>query len=157
MPVSDYQPTVESVAAFLRARTKTRGGAEAGTFSTEDAADKDITRPTAAQVLVEVDNALSDVSGAIGVDIPEQYREQARRVAGLRAALLIELTYFPEQVATNRSPYAQLKELYDEYWENLLTAMGISTDTGGGAIPVDAGYPSYGGFPATAIGMENPW
>lgn len=160
MPVSDYTPDVKAVAAFLRARTKTEGGAEAGTFtpaaSWQDGSGRG-TRPTEEGALEEIANALGDVSGIIGVDIADQFREPARRVSALRAALLIELSYFPEQVATGRSPYVQLKELYDEAWENLLTSMGISSDAGGGAVPVDAGFPSYGGFPTTAIGMEHPW
>lgn len=159
MPVSEYTPTVTSVAAFLRARTKTRGGQEAGTFNPEASDDRDRTRPSAEQVAEEISNALPDISGIIGVDIAEEHWDLARRVASLRTALLIELTYFPEQVATGRSPYAQLKDLYDEYWGNLLSAMGLDED--GDGIPdsggVGGGLPSYGGFPTTAIGMETAW
>lgn len=157
MPVSEYTPAATDVAAYLRARTKTRGGKEAGTFNSETVIDSDRTRPTSEQVDVEIGNALGDITAVIGEDIPALYFQPARRVSALRTALLIELTYFPEQVATGRSPYAQLKELYDEAWENLLTGMGISVDQGGGAVSVDAGFPSYGGFPTTAIGMEHPW
>lgn len=154
MPVSDYTPTVESVAAFIRARTKTRRGAEAGTFNSSTVDEPDRTRPTAEQVQETIDNVLGDMADTIGVDIPDARKEGARRVAALGAAMEIELTYWPEQVNTGRSTYPQLKALWDERWENLLTAMGISTDTGGGATSVDAGYPSFGGFPMTAIGME---
>lgn len=157
MPVSEYTPTVADAAAYLRARTKTRGGSEAGTFNSQTVADADRTRPTAEQVTAHIADIVGQMSGVIGVDILAAQQEAARRVASLGTAMLIELTYWPEQVNSGRSTYPQLKELYDERWENLLTALGISTDAGGGAVSVDAGYPSYGGFPITAIGMEQPW
>lgn len=158
MPVSDYTPTVASIGTLLRARTKTKGGAEAGVFNPASAAGtSDETRPTAEGVMEYINIALGDVSGIIGADLEEKYVEPARRVAALRAALLIELTYWPEQVNSDRSPYDQLKVLYDEAWANLLASMGISLDDDGGPASIDAGYPSYGGFPSTAIGMEFPW
>jgi hypothetical protein len=157
VPVSEYTPTVESVAAFIRARTKTVGGSELGTFSANGAPAGDTTRPTAAQATVEINNALGDISGIIGEDIDAKYRTLATRVAALRSALLIELTYWPEQIGTNRSAYIQLKELYDELWASLLDVMGLTPDDDGGIVPADAGFASYGGFPATAIGMEHPW
>lgn len=157
MPVSDYTPEVDAVAAHIRARTKTAGGSEAGTFNPE-AIDANLrTRPTAEQVEELIGRVATRISGTIGVDIPELHWGAASSATALRAAMLTELTYWPEQVNTGRSTYPQLKELFDEEWEDLLTAMGISTDAGGGAVPVDAGYPSYGGFPETAIGMEHAW
>lgn len=158
MPVSEYTPTVASVAAILRARTKTRGGKEAGTFNPASAVGTaDETRPTEEQVILEISNSLGHISGIIGADIDERFQDSASRAAALRTALLIELSYFPEQVATGRSPYVQLKELYDEEWATLLDAMGLSPDAGGGVVAPDAGYPSAGGFPTTAIGMETAW
>lgn len=157
MPVSDYTPDVDAVAAFIRARTKTRGGAEAGTFNPANAADQDKTRPTEEGVTELINSSVDDISSTLGEDIDERYFKPASRVAALRAALLVELNYFPEQIVGGRSPYDRLKDLLDETWENLLTSMGISTDEGGGAVSVDAGFPSYGGFPTTAIGMEHPW
>lgn len=158
MPVSDYTPTVDSLGALLRARTKTKGGAEAGTFNPEaSVGTSEETRPTAEGVEEQIATALGDISGIIGVDLEAKYVEPARRVAALRAALLIELSYWPEQVNSDRSPYDQLKVLYDEAWANLLASMGISLDDDGGPATVDAGYPSYGGFPSTGIGMEFAW
>lgn len=158
MPVSDYTPDVASVAGFIRARTKTAGGAEAGTFNPESEVGTGTeTRPTAEQVTTEIQNAIGMISGILGPDIDPAYFEDAKRVTSLLAAMLVELGYWPEQVNTGRSTYPQLKELYDEWWENLLTALGIVLDPGGGAVPAGAGFPSYGGFPTTAIGMEFPW
>jgi hypothetical protein len=167
MPVSDYTPDVEEVAAFIRARTKTQGGKEAGTFNpavswTDGSGDG--TRPTSEQVATEIGNALPKITGVVGADIPDApgsdpnaYREAAKRVAALRTAAIIELSYWPEQVNTGRSTYPQLKDMLDEEWKQLLADMGIGTEAGGGAVPASAGYPSYGGFPETAIGMEFAW
>lgn len=157
MPVSDYTPDVPAVAAFIRARTKTKGGAEAGTFNPAAAADANRTRPTEEGVEELIQSAVSDISATIGEDIDEKFFAPASRAAALWAAMLVELNYFPEQIVGGRSPYDRLKDLWEEKWENLLTAMGISTDAGGGAVTADAGFPSYGGFPTTAIGMEHPW
>jgi hypothetical protein len=160
VPVSDYTPDVDAVAAYIRARTKTQGGAEAGTFNPADSWTDDSgegTRPTAEQVAELIDRTVGKIANSIGVDIDEVYWEGAADVVALRTAMLTELTYWPEQVNTGRSTYPQLKDLWDEAWEDLLTSMGISTDEGGGAVPVGAGYPSYGGFPATGIGMEFDW
>lgn len=157
MPVSEYTPTVQSVAAILRARTKTKGGAEAGTFNPEAVEDNLRTRPTAEGVLEQIATALGDISGVVGEDILEKFRPAASRVATLRTALLIELSYFPEQINSDRSPYPQLLALYNDAWVNLKSAMGIDTDEDGGSTPEEAGYPSYGGFPNSGIGMEQPW
>jgi hypothetical protein len=108
-------------------------------------------------VTTEIGNALGRVSGVIGADIPEAQFEAAKRASALYSAMLVELGYWPEQVNTGRSTYPQLKELFDEMWEDLLTALGISEDAGGGAVPEGAGFSSSGGFPCTAIGMETPW
>lgn len=116
-----------------------------------------MTRPTAEGASELIVNAVDDVSGVVGVDVPVAQQPLAKKVVALRAAMLIELSYFTEQVNSGRSSYPQLKTLYDEQFENLLTALGISTDAGGGAVPSGAGYPSYGDFPTTAIGMEQPF
>lgn len=160
MPTSDYTPTVETVAAHIRARTKTQGGKEAGTFNPAAAWDDgsgDGTRPTAEQVQELIDRVVGRMAGTIGEDIPENRWEEASSAASLRTAMFVELTFWPEQVNTGRSTYPQLRDLWKEEWEDLLTAMGISTDAGGGAVSIDAGYPSYGGFPESAIGMEQPF
>lgn len=156
MPVSEYTPTVEEVAALLRARTKTRGGSEAGTFNPEAATDAEKTRPTEEQVDKLRDLALDKVSGVIGADIDADFHSMAKQTTALRTAMLIELSYFPEQVATQRSPYVQLKEMFDDCWSDLLSLMGIGQDSDGDPVALGAGYPSYGGFPLTALGMEQP-
>lgn len=169
MPVSDYTPQVSDVGAILRARTKTASGSEAGTFNPADAAAGDRTRPTAEEVTSLIEDAVSDVQSEFGVvipdapitdenDDPDLYRKSVQRFAALGTALLVELTYFPEQVATGRSPYAQLKQLYDDRRKRLLGVLFPGGDDGGsGPLAPGEGLPSGGGFPTTAIGMETPW
>jgi len=103
-----WQPTVSDVAALLRARTKQIGTAqELGTFTAE-------TRPTGQQVQTLIRKATGDLAMVIGDEVPGVIMREANETAALKAAMMVELSYFPEQVATNRSPYAQYKELYDD-------------------------------------------
>lgn len=145
MPVSEYRPGVEEVGAILRARTVDTSGAETGTFTP-------LTRPTDEQVAHLIEGALRTVSGLAGEDLPAGVREQAMNVVALRTALMIELTYFPEQVPTGRSPYDRLKELFDEELKALIQA---AQQAGGGdeAGSVDDTKVPVFGFPPDAGGL----
>ena len=151
MPTSDYAPVVQDVGNILRARTKTRAGAEVGTFNAD-------TRPTDTQVEGLINKAANDVAMVVGSDIPPLVFEDAKGVVALRAALLIELGYFPEQIGSGKSPYAQLKQLYDDDLKNLVAAV-----TRAGGDPQEAGAPMKptGGFPMTGdpfiIGRRTAW
>lgn len=160
-------PTVQEVASFIRARTKTQGADEAGTFNPqawkEDQSGRG-TRPTAEEVTALIDNFVGIFIPQWGVvpdapgDDPDAYRNAITRLAALGVALEVELTYFPEQVATGRSPYQQLLDLFNTRKAELMGVLGLDDDSDG--IPdgdSTAGMPSYGGFPTTGIGMEMPW
>lgn len=123
MPTSEWTPSVDQVGAILRTRTKVRAGSEVGTFTDE-------TRPTAQQVDELIRSAVNDVADVIGADVPLDRVTRAADVAAIGAALLVELTFFPEQVATGRSPYDNLKALYDERLERLRLA-DESEESGG--------------------------
>lgn len=155
-----WAPTVDAVGALLRARTKDTNGRELGTFTPA-------TRPTELQVIELRDQAVADLADVIHSDdpnnptpIPPRLYGSASRVAALETAMAIELGYYPEQVATGRSPYAQLKELRDERLSAFLRALedaghDTDADTGGG----DSGVPAAptGGFPApTVFYLETP-
>lgn len=164
MPLADFTPDVDAVGAILRTRTRLAGGQEAGTFLS--AAADPTTTPTAEQVNELITDAVADLGAALGPDIPDApgedptaYRTAAARLAALGAALEVELTYFPEQVATGRSPYPQLLERYNARRKALLEAIvEIGGGAGGGeSAGGGAGMPSGGGFPSTAIGMEQAW
>lgn len=159
MALADFTPTVAEVAAHIRARTKD-SFQEVGTFN-------DDTRPTADQVEELLARGARDVASHIGVEICEgdstdrqaELYEEAKDLAALAVALKIELSYYPEQVASNRSPYTQLKELYDEGKKTLIEA--VSEHCGGGdgesvGGDLDAGLPSYG-FPDPVLNRGMGW
>lgn len=87
--------------------------------------------------------ATNDVAAAVGADIPEAWWPMAESVTSYRAAMLIELSYFPEQVASGRSPYEQLKALYTDALKNLLARATGDAPGGEAGAPSP---PSYG-FP----------
>lgn len=130
---------------LLRARTVPVGvqESEAGTFT-------DQTRPTGEEVEGLIATAVGDVAQRVGENMPNTYLlASAKSMAILRTAMLIELSYFPEQVESNRSPFAQFKDLFDEGMVALVDTVG---DTGGGGSTVESGFPAYG-FPADQGGM----
>lgn len=102
-----YTPTVGQIGALLRTRTVDTSGNELGTFT-------NATRPTALQVDQLARAAASTLSTYIGNEIPVDLLSDASDLAAIRAAMLIELGYFPEQVTSGRSPYEQYKALWDE-------------------------------------------
>jgi hypothetical protein len=119
---SDYRPTVADVGALIRARTKDVTGNEPGTFNAN-------TRPTGEQVEMEIDNALDEVAGHLGEGpMADSVKRRAQRTTALYAAMLVELSYFPEQIADDQSPYDRLKELYDQAIAGL--AASVTTDAG---------------------------
>lgn len=129
MPTSDWSPSLRTVGSLLRARTMDRNGSEVGTFNTD-------TRPSDEQAAGLVVTATNDVAAAVGTEIAEALWPMAESVTSYRAAMLIELSYFPEQVAAGRSPYEQLREIYKESLKNLLARS--TGDAPGG----EAGAPS---------------
>jgi hypothetical protein len=100
--LSGLFPTTADVAALLRARTYDFG-VELDDF-TED------TRPTAAQVLELITMAVADVRARVGIDIPEPYQREARRLAALNAATLVEASY--DQANSEQSAARQYTGMY---------------------------------------------
>jgi hypothetical protein len=107
LPLPDYAPEVADVGDLLRARTKDVNGSETGTFTAD-------TRPTDDAVEAMIEQALSTVTASANDDVPERLYPLARHCAALRCAMLVELTYWPEQVQRENSPYAHYRELYTD-------------------------------------------
>jgi hypothetical protein len=108
----DITPSVADVGALLRARTKDVNGEEVGTFN-------DDTRPTAAQVITLIEEAVGDIKTRIGPTPPAELAGAGRSAAAMFTACLIELSYYPEQVRSDRSAFEQ-------YWtllQNKITAL----------------------------------
>lgn len=100
-------PSVNDVGALLRARTVDQDGNEAGTFD-------DDTRPTGDTVQTYIEQAVEEILTRIGGDLVRQeYAANAANLAAIRAAMTVELSHYPEQVAEGQSSYEQLSKLYE--------------------------------------------
>lgn len=102
-----YRPLVSDVAELLRARTKDKYGNEVGNFTAD-------TRPNQEQVQELIDQATDDIVADLDTDIPASAYRYVKRLITIRAAMEVELSYWPEQTNTDRSAYRNLKELFDE-------------------------------------------
>jgi hypothetical protein len=70
-------------------------------------------------VIALIDEAVGDVAGRMGPTPPPEIAGAGKSAAAMMAACLIELSYFPEQVRSDRSAFS-------EYWDllqNKITAL----------------------------------
>lgn len=138
-----WAPTQSAVAAWLPARVLTSTG-RAPTFSAT-------TSPTAAQVAELLAQAVENVVGDVGSfdpatvvnaadvargEAPVTLGDLAGSVAALDAACMVELTFFPDQVAEGRSPYEQLHDRYKAALARLSTAVsGLIAGRASSSLP----------------------
>jgi hypothetical protein len=113
-----WEAEVADVAALLPQRTKGEWGTD-GEFT-------DQTTPSQKQVERILEQAASRIAGKLnlknGEDICDNGPiELASEVHALRAAMMVELTYFANQLRTDQSPYEKIKEQYDEGIKDLVT------------------------------------
>jgi hypothetical protein len=154
VPTSDYTPTADEVASIMKARLKTRFGAEVDTF-TEDTPVK------ASRVSELIQEAVDELAPAVGPDIPDGpdpddpdvLRRGVKRVVQLLAAANVELDMWPEQAQQQGSAYRLYLERANSLRKGLLEA--VSEAGGGGAGESVAGSEpvGQGGFPP-AIGWD---
>lgn len=112
--MSDFSsPSVADVGALIVARTKEEM-TRVGTFTAN-------TQPTAAQVSALIDRAYDRVAMAAG-PVPENFYSQAEGLVALYAAMLVERSYFPEDIEGNNSLYQELKEDYEAGLEAIIAA-----------------------------------
>src|SRR5215471_17391851 len=90
-----WRPTVDDVAALIRARTKDASGNELGTFTSA-------TRPTDAEVEQLITNGCAKVATLVGWTLPSDAEAEANHLAALWTACEVEQSYWPEQVRTER-------------------------------------------------------
>jgi hypothetical protein len=148
-PIPWPLPTPDDVAALLRARTKDADGHELGVFT-------DTTRPTADQVDELIALAYGDVSSQTGAYLDDRTAPAAQSMVALRAAMFVELSYFPEQVRSDRSAYPEYERLYTAG----MTALGDAIDgnTAGSGIPRFASVPIMSATTAAYYsGMGSVW
>lgn len=118
-----WSPTVADVGGLLRARTKASGGtggqagAYLGTFTSA-------TKPTDIEVEAIIVQAVRRVVGKVGDPLPVivgvDLNSSARHLTTLLSAMLVELSYFPEEVRQDQSAYDQYKALFDDQWAEFL-------------------------------------
>lgn len=108
---AEWRPSIAAVSALEHSRT-TVLGEEVGIFN-------DDTEPTATQVNNLITIAVADVRSAVGISIPDKYFDDARAAAALRAASLVESSYFPREIDSDRSPYKQYTAQYLDAVESL--------------------------------------
>jgi hypothetical protein len=168
-PAPGWRPTVGEVASRLRARTKIPGGKEQGVFTSE-------TRPTADQVEELIDEAVDEVLGKVqAIDTTlvarssynapgSDYERRIRRAVALYTAILIELSYFPEQVRQNLSPVTGYQQLYDSRIRALIAegetgaAEGMGQGaSGAGDAPADAAWSFPEDTFGALVGWESIW
>lgn len=135
MPSSDYTPTLANVGNLLRARTRDDDGNELGTFTPN-------TTPTNAQATAIIQEAVDEMEGRIGSDIPARLFKSATAVTVLMAAMNVELTYYPEQVSSGKSAYEAFERRVDKAMgtpgrPGWLVKAVIDESTGGAEGPED--------------------
>lgn len=158
MPISEYMPAVTDVAALLRQRTVNDYSNEVGTFDAT-------TRPTALQVQVTLNQAAALVSSILGADLAPSVHDAARYLVTLRAAMLVELSYFNEQIRPDKSAYNELKALWETDSKAIIEAVrqaGVSDGGGEDDAPgsADDAEGAIFAFPEDdggVIGWNNPW
>src|SRR3982751_1620223 len=129
MPTSDWTPNTTDVAARIPTRTADDVGNLKNDFDQE-------TTPTAVQVTRVIESAQRELLSRLPDTLPDdELIENAKDLASLKAAMLVELHYFPRQVGSGESPYRQFKELYDEDLKALVEKIeemggGVDEDTG---------------------------
>lgn len=126
-----YRPTPTDVARLLRARTQDSNGQEVGDWT-------DDTRPSTEDVEALINQAMGPVVAFVGAmtdELQAPLRPAAFHLVVLGTACLIEKSYFPEQVQSNRSAYPEYKTEYDD----LLGRLAGDGDNGGGGVMPGAG------------------
>lgn len=112
MPAPAWAPSLADVGGLLHARTTEVGtGATLGTFGPT-------TIPTGVQVTAIIERAASEVLAAVG-PIPAATatvdpQGTAKAAVTYLAAMMVELSFFPNQVGDDNDIYARLEARYDK-------------------------------------------
>ena len=132
----DVRPSQAELGSLMRARTRIPGGTLQGYFG-------DNTNPTGEQAREQLDFATDLVLTKLGMDIAPRFFRMVRRAILLKAAALIELTYYPEQANDDQSAYSLYQAQYTELIAALTDAL-LGNEPGGSA---GAGKGGFGMIP----------
>ena len=131
-------------------RTVDQYGNRLGTFTAE-------TTPTDTEAQAIIDVTMPEIADVIGDDIPEYLWDDAASVSSIRAAMQIEIAFFSEQIASNRSAYQPLKDKYEEVMGNLVKQVTTADeDSTGAVVSGTTGVVSYS-FPPPANWLNGRW
>ena len=154
MSVPAYRPTVAEIAAILRARTKDTSGNEVGTFT-------DDTRPTNTEIESLITNSIYHVEAQAGgmVCSADKLTDGAKVLTVLWTAMLVETSYFPEQVRADKSAWPEYKQMYDSIllWFRDANAACLEAEEGGVIPGVSTTISYYFQQLPPKIGLETSW
>jgi hypothetical protein len=118
--VAAVRPSVIDVAILERTRTISAGGAELGTFD-------ETTRPTAAEVEELIDVALNEVLLQIPANIDPAAYSPTLRLIALRAATLVEISFFRDQAeAAGGGTASTLNQMFQADLAGLLDLLHVN-------------------------------
>jgi hypothetical protein len=141
----EFLPDPLDVASVLTARTYLESGEEAREFTTE-------TRPTEGQVQTLIYQAGNEVAAKLGQEIADDtLRAYARELVAIRAAMGVELSYFPEQANSEDAVYDQLKDLYESGLDALIDALPDTSSTHKGFYSLHTRSDVAGVFPTSEL------
>ncbi len=141
----EFLPDPADVAALLPARTFNSSSDEEGAFSTT-------TRPTEGQVQTLIYAAGNEVAARLGQDIEDDtLRAYAREVVAIRAAMGVEIGFFPEQTNDNQSAYDHLEALFERGIKSLIDALPDTDSTSKGFYSLRTRSEVSGVFPTGVL------
>jgi hypothetical protein len=124
-------PTIRQVAMHIRERTVTRSTNEfVGTFTAD-------TRPTDDETSETIEMARDDVltdTGALDAGLQPEAYNAVRALIALRAAMIIERSYYGDQIGANKSPYPALERDYNARLPKVVEAIAEAETTPPGEI-----------------------
>lgn len=148
MPELADLPSAADVAGQLRARTKGKYMQGEGAFTAD-------TRPTLLEVEALILQAQYDVVPICGWTPAETIAPLARFAVLLRAAMMVELSYFPEQITPDQSPYDRLERAFNDALTRLRAA--VDDAASGGEVGGTDRAQARGRFPRARMRDATRW
>jgi hypothetical protein len=146
-----WVPSLREVAVHIRNRTIERATNKfIGTFT-------DKTRPTEEEAWESITLALNDIEADTGrldrTGISVVSWRAVRALAALRAAMIIERSYFSEQIGSNKSPYPGLERDWERRLPKVVDA--VAEDIAGEVEPTPDDSVAVGGGGTTGPAVSN--
>lgn len=144
-PQPTWRPRVADVGAVIRAYTRSDvSGGTAGTFDSG-------TAPTRTEVEEFISHAVFEMALRLPDDLDAETENFARRLAAIRAAMLVIVSLQSDQDTSEDSAYDRLKDLYDEGWAALRDVAGQTDGTGVTVSSVPLTSPFSGPEPVSEL------